>query len=177
MKIKGIIDEDFVNYKKPSMFIAFPNCTFKCEKEAGCEICQNSKLALSPDLNIEESTLIKRYLSNPITKAIVFGGLEPFDSLFDIQAFLNCLRRQFNCIDTVIIYTGYTEKEIKEGKIYEAIKNNPSYIEHILNNILKEKNLIIKYGRFIPNQEKHFDPILGINLASPNQYAKEYNCK
>ena len=33
MIIKQLIDEDFVNYKVPSMFIAFPRCTFKCEKE------------------------------------------------------------------------------------------------------------------------------------------------
>ena len=31
MKIKGITDEDFVNYKYPSMFIATSICSFKCE--------------------------------------------------------------------------------------------------------------------------------------------------
>ena len=30
MKIKGLISEDFVNYKKPAMTIMFPYCTFKC---------------------------------------------------------------------------------------------------------------------------------------------------
>jgi hypothetical protein len=39
MVIKGIVDEDFVNYKKPSMFIIMPYCDFKCDKEAGCSIC------------------------------------------------------------------------------------------------------------------------------------------
>ena len=33
-------------------------------------------------------------------------------------------------------------------------------------------NIIIKYGRFIPHQEKHFDEILGVYLASDNQYGK-----
>ena len=47
MKIKGIIAEDFVNYKKPSMFIGFPTCTWKCEKECGIEMCQNKGLAHS----------------------------------------------------------------------------------------------------------------------------------
>ena len=38
---------------------------------------------------------------------------------------------------------------------------------------LKElKNVIIKFGRYIPGQEKVFDEILGIYLASSNQYAK-----
>ena len=44
INIKDIIDEDFVNYKKPSMFIATSTCTFKCEKE-DCNVhCQNSKI-------------------------------------------------------------------------------------------------------------------------------------
>jgi len=34
------------------------------------------------------------------------------------------------------------------------------------------KNVIIKFGRFIPNQEPHYDEILGVNLASNNQYAR-----
>ena len=32
MIIKGLIDEDFINYKKPSMVIEFPYCNFKCDK-------------------------------------------------------------------------------------------------------------------------------------------------
>ena len=32
-RIKDVIDEDFANYKKPSMFIATSQCSFKCEKE------------------------------------------------------------------------------------------------------------------------------------------------
>ena len=44
IKIRGLVDEDFVNYKKPAMFIAFPYCTFKCDKECGYSVCQNSSL-------------------------------------------------------------------------------------------------------------------------------------
>jgi hypothetical protein len=33
MEIKGLVDEDFVNYYKVGMFIIFPNCTFKCGKK------------------------------------------------------------------------------------------------------------------------------------------------
>ena len=39
MLVKGIIDEDFVNYKKPSMYIAMPNCSFKCDKDCGRAVC------------------------------------------------------------------------------------------------------------------------------------------
>ena len=34
------------------------------------------------------------------------------------------------------------------------------------------KNIIIKYGRYIPNQTPHRDEVLGVNLASDNQYAE-----
>ena len=44
MIVKGIIDEDFINYKKPSMVIEFPYCSFKCDKECGQPVCQNSSL-------------------------------------------------------------------------------------------------------------------------------------
>jgi hypothetical protein len=33
-------------------------------------------------------------------------------------------------------------------------------------------NIIIKYGRFIPNHQPHYDEILGVKLASDNQYAE-----
>jgi len=35
MKIVNLIDEDFCQYKKPSMFIGMPKCSFKCDKECG----------------------------------------------------------------------------------------------------------------------------------------------
>ena len=41
MLVKGIIDEDFINYKKPSMYIASSKCSFKCDKECGRAVCQN----------------------------------------------------------------------------------------------------------------------------------------
>ena len=61
--------------------------------------------------------------------------------------------------DPIVIYTGYTEDEVKE-------KFSPIYLY---------ENIIIKYGRYIPNQKSHYDEILGVNLASDNQYAKIYN--
>ena len=35
MKITGLIEEDFVNYKVPSLFIGTSKCSFKCDKECG----------------------------------------------------------------------------------------------------------------------------------------------
>ena len=88
MLIKGIIDEDFINYKKPCMVIEFPYCSFKCDKECGKQVCQNGALANSPNINIERMNLINRYLKNDITQSIVMQGLEPFDSWDDLISFI-----------------------------------------------------------------------------------------
>ena len=150
MKIKGLITEDFVNYKKASMTIIFPYCTFKC----GEDYCQNSPLAKSPIIEISIDDLVNKYINNPITEAVVMQGLEPFDSWSDLKEFVKKLREYNN--DDIIIYTGYNKDEvikyIKELSVYP--------------------NIIVKFGRYIPNQEKHYDDVLGVYLASNNQYAE-----
>ena len=156
MLLKGIVDEDFVNYRVPSMFISTNTCTFKCDKENGTPVCQNSALAKQESIDISIDNLIARYLKNDITKAIVFGGLEPIDQLVDVYDFIFKLRADYHCEDPVVIYTGYTKEEIK----------NKISILCLFNNI------IMKYGRFRPGDKPHYDPILGINLASNNQYAE-----
>ena len=156
MIIKELRDEDFINYKKPSMFLAFPTCTFKCERECGQKMCQNSELVKAPNKEIGVSDLVDRYLSNPITSALVCGGLEPFDSFEDLWRLIFCLRVK-GCNDDVVIYTGYYKNEISE---------------EYLRRLQSAQNIIVKWGRFIPNQESHYDAILGIKLASNNQYAE-----
>ena len=153
MIVKDIIEEDITNYKKLSMFIAFPTCSFKCDKECGSQVCQNSKLANSPNIEISYDNIVKKYLSNNITEAIIFGGLEPFDSLKDLYLLVNTFRLYTK--DDIVIYTGYYSDEITEQ----------------INQLKQYPNIIIKFGRFIPNQEHHMDETLGVKLASPNQYA------
>ena len=160
MKIVGLIDEDIVNYKKTSMYIAFPYCSFKCEKEYGGKFCQNSSLAKHSIIEISPEEVCDRYLNNPITNAIVCAGLEPFDSRFDILTLIDCLRHKKQCEDDFIIYTGYTEEEVYNKR-------------YIMSNLRQFPNIIIKFGRFIPNQEHHYDEVLGVELASNNQYAKK----
>jgi organic radical activating enzyme len=169
MIIKELRDEDFVNYKKPSMFIAFPSCNWKCEKECGMRVCQNSTLATSPNIEIDEDKLVERYLSNPITSAIVIGGLEPFDSARALVNLVNAIRRKTD--DDIVIYTGYTEDEVKRMEYtvrYSWGKQNYSHFGYIA----KHPNIIIKFGRFVPNQQPHYDEVLGVELASDNQYAR-----
>jgi len=167
MILKGLIDEDFVNYKKPSMVLEFPYCTFKCDKECGRQVCQNSDLASAPNIDINDVTLIERYLANPITEAIVMQGLEPFDSMLAVVNFIYMLRQLYDCHDDIVIYTGYTKEELsKVPAMGIFIKMD------ILTKLKNYDNIIIKYGRFIPDCESHYDEVLGVNLASPNQYAE-----
>lgn len=152
MKIKGLISEDFVNYKKPAMTIMFPHCNgFKC----GAEYCQNSPLSKTEDIEMDISNIVIRYLNNPITESVVMQGLEPFDSWDDLIGLVKQLRE--SCDDDIVIYTGYNKEEIAD-KI--AL-------------LSKYKNIVVKFGRFIANQEKHYDEVLGVYLISDNQYAKK----
>lgn len=154
MVVKQIIDEDFINYKSPSMLIAFPICSWKCNSEYGEIICHNISLENSPNIDISIDRIIKRYMDNSITSSIIFGGLEPLDSFEDAVKLIENFR--FYIMDDIVIYTGYYENEIK-NKI-EQLK--------------KYKNIIIKFGRYIPNKKPHFDEVLGVELASDNQFAR-----
>ena len=68
MKIKGVTMEDLVNYKKISMFVIFPYCTFKCEKECGEHCCQNSALAQTPSIEVDIETLVNNYCFDKINQ-------------------------------------------------------------------------------------------------------------
>lgn len=150
MKIKTVIDEDFSNYKVPAMVVAFPSCSFKC----GNTLCQNFRLKYSQDIEMSYEDIVKRYINNFITHSIVLAGLEPFDSFKDMFNLILAIRDVSN--DDVVIYTGYYSNEISE--MLDLIKVFP--------------NIIVKYGRYLPNQKKHHDNVLGIDLASDNQYAE-----
>ena len=154
MQIKFLVDEDFVNYKKPSMFIgAGISCSFKCDKECGQNVCQNSSLSREPTIRLSTEKIVKRYIDNPITSAIVIVGLEPFDNYNEVRNLIKEFRHQTN--DDIVIYTGYYKEEVKE-----LVKSLSSF-----------DNIIIKYGRFIPNASSIYDKVLGVTLSSKNQHA------
>lgn len=156
MKIKGIIFEDTINYKKISLTIMMPYCSFKCDKEFGTNICQNGKLANDPNIDIDPKQIIETYyLNNNLVDSIVFQGLEPFDSWDDLLNFVKEFRKV--SFDDIVIYSGYNEDEIVNQ----------------INELSQFSNIIVKFGRYLPNQESHFDEVLGVKLASSNQYAKK----
>lgn len=158
MRIKGLMAEDFVNYKLPSMFIVTSTCDFKCYKEQGLDIneCPNAHLMQTPDILISNDDIYKMYAENDISKAVVVGGLEPFLQFAELEDLIWCFRKHGENCDFVI-YTGYNPSEIK----YEI-----ALLRHNYNNI------IIKFGRYIPNSKTIYDDTLGVTLASENQYAK-----
>lgn len=160
MKIKYLIDEDFINYKTASMFIGTAYCNGKCYKDLGmsCDMCQNHEMMTDGIfIDVDIRNLIERYIRNDITEAIIFAGLEPFDQFHDIKEFIDIFRNEYHNEDDIIIYTGYNKDEILDK----------------VNELTKYKNIIIKYGRYVPNQSDHLDTVLGVKLASDNQYAEK----
>ena len=157
MLIKGLIDYDQVNYKEAVMTIMCHTCSFKCDSLNGCRACQNSKLVNEPDIEISNQELIDIYLSNPMTHGVCFQGLEPLDQFPELISFISDFRKVSP--DPIIIYTGYTMEEIKLTGQYDMLEQYPG--------------IILKVGRYIMNCEPHEDPILGVKLASPNQYAEK----
>lgn len=155
MNVKTVKKEWFQDYKVPSMLIAAAGCTFKCEKESGVRCCQNSDLAKAETLSINNGDIVRMYLSNSITSAIIFAGLEPFDQFEEMLEIIRLVRHE--CDDDVVIYTGYNKEELTSqiGKLSQF------------------KNIIIKFGRFKPGQTPHYDSVLGVKLASDNQYAEK----
>lgn len=157
MKLKTLVDEDIVNYKETSMFLIFPLCSFKCDHENRAQLCQNLSIANLPTMNIDIDVLIQRYLDNPLTSAIVCGGLEPLDSFPELLELVRTFRIKFNCKDTIVIYTGYNKNEVLEKIIW----------------LMQYENIIVKFGRYVPNNLPHLDSVLGVKLASDNQYAEQ----
>ena len=80
--------------------------------------------------------------------------MEPFDSWPDILELVTAFREKTD--DDIVIYTGYKKEEIEDD-----IKKLSIF-----------KNIIVKFGRFVPNQKPHYDEILGVELASNNQFAE-----
>ena len=158
MRVKTIVDEDFVNYSKPSMFIGTISCGGKCCLEGGfpLSVCQNDGWRGCAPINIADEVIVKRYLNNPITKSIVLGGMEPMEQSDEVLALIKTLRDDYGCHDDVVIYTGYY----------------PDEVTAILEKLQSFDNIVVKFGRYIPNIKSRFDDVLGVTLVSENQYAE-----
>lgn len=157
MKVKGIVPEDFTNYRLPSMFIISSMCDWKCCTEQGLDIkvCQNQQLVNTKTFEASNEALYRLFHNNDITKAVVIGGLEPFLQFNEICELIKFFRDQGEGCEFVI-YSGYNSDEI----------------EHEVSILSEYKNIVVKFGRYSPNRPSKYDEVLGITLASDNQYAQ-----
>ena len=82
--------------------------------------------------------------------------MEPLDQFAELISLIKDFREVSD--DDIVIYTGYTDAEVRIMGVYDMLK--------------QYKNIILKTGRFIMNQPSHYDELLGVELVSPNQYAE-----
>lgn len=157
MNLKFVKPEDFVNYKKCSLFLGTCYCDRKCciENNLPCSICQNYPRSNNPIKDIPNEKIFDFYKKNNLMEAIIFGGLEPMKQFDEMLEFISEFRNISN--DDIVIYTGYYPEEISD-KIAQ---------------LTKFSNIIVKFGRYIPNKPNKYDEVLGITLASDNQYAEK----
>lgn len=158
IKLKGIIWEDLINYKKIGTTLMFPKCSFKCDTENGVQLCQNRGLAAAPSQWHDIDDIMDRYMHTDLSEAIILQGLEPLDSLLDVYIVAAALK-EWEIKTPLIIYTGYKKSEI-----------SPTILRTLSSQI--PGDFIMKWGRYIPNQSPHYDPVLGVMLASDNQYGE-----
>ena len=92
MIIKTIVDEDFINYKQPSMYIGTAYCNGKCCREAGIpmSVCQNDEWRKTATVEMASDDIIERYLSiTPIIFWILLTVLR------DVRPYL-CIAQQLS---------------------------------------------------------------------------------
>lgn len=156
MRLRMIYDETFQDYRKPAMLLAMCYCDWKCCNEQGISntICHNNQTIGWGIKEFDNQEIIRRYMNNNLTKAIIFGGLEPILQFDELHSFIEEFRKVSN--DDVVIYTGYYRNEISDK----------------IELLSQYQNIIVKFGRFILNSEKIFDDVLGIYLNSNNQKAE-----
>ena len=156
MRLKFIKPEDFVNYRKCSMFLGTCFCDWKCCHEANVpeSVCHNREWGGNPIKTISDESIISHYLEDGLTEAVVIGGLEPMLQFDELLGFVKAFREKTQ--DDIVVYTGYYPDEIPDK--VAALSEYP--------------NIVIKFGRYVPNKPSRYDDVLGVTLASDNQFAK-----
>lgn len=134
------------------MLLVADKCTWKCEG------CQNKHLALLESQIFPDEEILKRFCNNPLTSAIVIGGLEPFEQLQELVIFIGEATKAGLDIP-IIIYTGF---EIDDFDLYW------SGFEPVAKSYLGP--VIVKFGKYVAGSESYFNKDLGVTLISNNQY-------
>jgi hypothetical protein len=136
------------NYKKISMYLPLGiTCIWKCVECCNIYYKNNTQY-----LEASIDNIIEEYETNILVEAIVISGLEPFDNFGQLYNFISKFREFYE--DDIVIFSGYEKKEV----------------EDMLEHFYIFDNIIYKFGRYIPDRPSKYDEILGITLASDNQY-------
>ena len=161
MRVRKLLTERFQDYKVPSMYLAACFCDWKCCPDKPY-VCQNNPVTKLPVTDIPDDEILDAYLADPITEAIVIAGLEP---LLQVREVASLIRRavERDVRTTFVIYTGYTKDEAKYIGFFDELKAT---------GFGSGVDVIMKYGRYIPDRQPHFDEVLGVDLASDNQYGE-----
>lgn len=163
MHLKRIIEESVGDYKETSMLLVTPSCTWKCKG------CQNKDLAKLPTVEVDDNDILALFSSNPFSKAIVIGGLEPLDCIEEIRAFIFSARKYFPIGERppIIIYTGYEEEQLKKMGWESKLKYE----------LIQYGNCHLKYGKYVENGSPYKNAVLGVKLASSNQHVMSFTRK
>lgn len=153
MHLKAIVHEDYTNYRLPAMLLGVCYCDFKCCREDRNSYCQNSPVFMMPTFEMSDEEIVRAYLDNPLTHAVVIAGLEPFyQQTEEVLSFAETFRKATP--DDIVIYTGYYPDEVREP----------------LERLRPLGNIYLKFGRFRAGDSPHLDAVLGVELANREQY-------
>lgn len=161
MKTKGIYYDKGTLYKKPSMVITASRCSGKCfagHEDIKEDICPDIKYFFERTEDIRDDKIVVAYTEDKRYKALVFAGLEPFDSFSEMLRLIKIFRGA-GIEDDIVIYTGYEAEEIWS----------------LLSMLSEISNVIVKLGRHLPNVKPGADPVLGVVLDSENQHGELLN--
>lgn len=149
------ITEVFQDYKKAALFLGVCFCDWKCCKESGLPLstCQNYSWSNNEIVEVSFNSIVNRIKGNLLTDAVIIGGLEPLIQINEVVQLISYIRQQ-GLKNDIVIYTGYYDYEIEDNTLLE----------------LKKYNVLMKCGRYKPNKIPFFSTLLGITLASDNQY-------
>lgn len=149
------ITEVFQDYKKAALFLGVCFCDWKCCKESGLPLstCQNYSWSNNEIVEVSFDNIVKRIRDNLLTEAVVIGGLEPVLQMDEVVQLISYIREQ-GLKNDIVIYTGYYDYEIDDNTL----------------STLAKYNVLMKCGRYIPDKYSYFNNLLGVSLASPNQY-------
>jgi hypothetical protein len=153
----------FSDYKKTSLYFTVGlTCSFKCMKDIGITEydnvsfnCHNIELVKNSPTDYSKAEIWEMCKSNPFIESFVMGGLEPLDNMLNTTNLISCIR-EVSEMD-IVVYTGYNKSEVGRQ----------------INELSNFKNIIVKFGRFIPNSTPSYDDVLGVYLASSNQYSEK----